>query len=69
MGCITKIIRITILILAIIGLIKIGGPEFFQNKILPLFSPSQEKLKEKAAQVADLSNVSGILGCNQIEIL
>ena len=60
MGCITNIIKVIILALAIIGFKAIGGMEFFQGKFDFKFfeKPSQEKLQEKASKIADLTNIN-----------
>ena len=61
MGCLKSIIKIIILILAAIGFKTIGGVDFI-NKYIDLDSifkkPSQEKLQEKAAKIADLSEIN-----------
>ena len=61
MGCLTNIFKIIILILAAIGFKTIGGVDFI-NKFIDINSifkaPSQEKLQEKSAKIADLSDIN-----------
>ncbi len=61
MGIIKTLIKIIILILAAIGFKTIGGVDFI-NKYVDLNSifksPSQEKMQEKAAKIADLSEIN-----------
>lgn len=61
MGCLTNIFKIIILVLAAIGFKTIGGVDFI-NKFIDINSifkaPSQEKLQEKSAKIADLSNIN-----------
>lgn len=61
MGCLKSIIKIIILILAFIGFKTIGGVDFI-NRYIDLDNmfkkPSQEKMQEKAAKIADLSEIN-----------
>ncbi len=61
MKFIKNIFKIIILILAAIGFKTIGGVEFIE-KFIDLESifkaPSQEKMQEKAAKIADLSDIN-----------
>lgn len=61
MGCLKSIIKIIILILAAIGFKTIGGIDFIDRYIDldNIFKkPSQEKMQEKAAKIADLSDIN-----------
>jgi len=60
MGCLTNIIKIIILALAIIGFRALGGMELFHGKFDFNFfeKPSQEKLQQKASKIADLSKIN-----------
>lgn len=59
MGCLTNIIKIIIIALAIIGFKSLGGMDVFKGKFDFNFleKPSQEKLQEKASKIADLSKI------------
>lgn len=58
MGCLKKIVRLLVLILAIVGFLSLGGNDFIKEHFGDWFSPSQEKIKEKAKSIVDLSAVS-----------
>jgi len=58
MGCFKKIIHLAILVLAITGFLSLGGSDFIKTHFGDFFSPSQEKMKEKAKNIVDLSAVS-----------
>ena len=60
MGCLKNIIKFIILVFAIIGFISVGGTKIFQGKFdFNIFEkPSQEKLKEQASAIANLSDIS-----------
>jgi len=61
MKFIKNVLKIIILILAAIGFKTIGGVEFIERFIdldAIFKKPSQEKLQEKAAKIADLSNIN-----------
>ena len=58
MGCLKKIVQLLVLVLAIIGFLSLGGNDFIKNHFGDWFSPSQEKIKEKAKAIVDLSEVS-----------
>src|SRR5574344_1570629 len=58
MGCLKKTLKLIVLILAVIGLFSLGGTDFIKQNFGNWFSPSQEKMKEKAKSVVDLSAVS-----------
>jgi len=58
MGCLKKIVRLLILVLAIVGFMSLGGADFVKSHWGDWFSPSQEKIKEKAKSIVDLSQIS-----------
>ena len=58
MGCLKKIIHLIVLVLAIVGFLSLGGTDFVKEHFGDWFSPSQEKIKEKAKSIVDLSAVS-----------
>ena len=61
MGCLVNIFKIIILVLAAIGFKTVGGVDFI-NKFVDIDSifksPSQEKLQEKSAKIADFSDIN-----------
>ena len=58
MGCLKKIIRLVVLVFAIVGFLSLGGSDFIKTHWGDWFSPSQEKIKEKAKTIVDLSLIS-----------
>ena len=58
MGCLKKIFHLLILVLAIVGFLSLGGSDFVKTHMGDWFSPSQEKIKEKAKSIVDLTAVS-----------
>ena len=58
MGCLKKIFHLLILVLAIVGFLSLGGNDFIKSHMGDWFSPSQEKIKEKAKSIVDLTAVS-----------
>ena len=64
MGCLVNIFKIIILVLAAIGFKTVGGVDFI-NKFVDIDSifksPSQEKLQEKSAKIADFSDINAEL--------
>lgn len=57
LGCLGKFIKLTILILAIIGFIAIGGVTFLKDFVKNPFSQAQESKMEKAYSIADFSKL------------
>lgn len=56
-GCLGKIIKSIIIILAIIGFIAIGGVTFFNDFFHNPFSKPQANKIQKAAEIADFSKI------------
>ena len=59
-GFISNIFKLTILTLAVIGFMSIGGMDFLKNTFsnIPFFKNSPETLMEKANKIADFSNIN-----------
>ncbi|MBP7211379.1 hypothetical protein KBA27_00940 [bacterium] len=58
MGCLKKIIKISIIVLAIIGFVTIGGKDYFVGLWNNWFNPPQDVMQKRAKEVADFSKVS-----------
>lgn len=75
MGCLKNIIRAVVLTLAIVGFMSLGGKDLIGDMLGNYFSPSQDKMLERAKKVGDFSKISdefeiekaaGLMGYNAV---